>query len=701
MRTNIPGFDELLYGGLDISSPCTVIFIKGEEDAERALFGMQFLYGLAQSIKDILPEADFKKYYPNFISTVQDPAYINDVLLDIIISSSITRLRNQKLSSDIKYSNTFSSVFFDLNKILCAYFEPSLYDYLPLNIIDDIDELICLEAVYYSNRTNSLHFRTKDATSDTSNILFGRKHNELIHYFVDDPTEGTEIDSSCLKIMNDLSEYVGFNYVPMYISQQPDLFEIKDVLINTNLTVLDIPNLDKTNYKDLIDAISDAKRECKRIADETEKSVAFEENGINETSIPHHVIVVTLPSEAENLIPDYLADMIISLKPNEIQNYRIDQLSIVKSKLQTSSLGWHQYKYRDYGFEVYPSLHRVFQVRRYLQRAMVYTHSNVISDTYQQYLFQTDSDNCNNSLQDYLNSRCKITEAYLEALYPEQRLDYRTSELLSRIVLHNPEKEPQKGDTEAMIQGHIHKTQEGVTAIIGNGNTFKRFLTFGGIFSSSINKEHTLILMLNKDERMIRRRLGCPARINRDRCDNRCENCYSFIHFMNIMMGCITPEEFIYYLQLQLDTPFQDGKTIKRIIIDDLQILDYCFPLLKNNSLFISALAMLCRERDITLHILCDKNGESVQALRAIADNIICTDRDESGKLLVYVERFAGYHNSPSKIYCGKVCSVSQLFECYDRRNTCFHINNGAIEEIMIPSMDGFWFNKKDNKTQR
>lgn len=703
VRTNIPGFDELLYGGLDISSPCTVIFIKGEEDAERALFGLQLLYGLAQSIKDILPEADFKKYYPNFISTVQDPAYINDVLLDIIISSSITQLRNQKLSSNIKYSSTFSSVFFKLDKILCEDFEPSLYDYLPFNIIEDIDELICMEAAYYSNRTNSLHFRTKDATSDTSNILFGRKWHEIINYFVFEPSKEKKPHPSLLKIMNDLSEYVGFNYIPMYISHERDMATIKQKIFKTNIISIDIPDVDENKAQNLIEAILETKNECKKIAKKIEESLAQEEieNRKPNESVPHHVIVVTLPFGVERLIPDYLADMIISLKPTEIQNYRIDQLSIDKSKLQTSSLGWHQYKYRDYGFEVYPSLHRIFQVRRYLQRAMVYTHSNVISDTYQQYLFQTNSDNCNNSLQDYLNSKCKITEAYLEALYPEQRLDYRTSELLSRIILHNPEREPQKGDTEAMIQNHIHKTQEGVTAIIGNGNTFKRFLTFGGIFSSSINKEHTLILMLNKDERMIRRRLGCPARINRDRSDKRCGNCYSFIHFMNIMMGCITPEEFIYYLQLQLDTPFQDGKTIKRIIIDDLQILDYCFPLLKNNSLFISALAMLCRERDITLHILCDKNGESVQALRAIADNIICTDRDESGKLLVYVERFAGYHNSPSKIYCGKVCSVSQLFECYDRRNTCFQINNGAIEEIMIPSMDWFWFNRKDSKTQR
>ena len=682
--TNISGLDELLYGGLDISSPCTVILIKGDEDSERALFGVQLLYGLAQSIKDIIPEDDFKAYYPNFISTIQDADYINDVLLDVIISSSITKLRNHKLSSNVKYSNTFSSIFFNLGEILCADFEPSLYDYLPGNIMNDIDELICMEAVYYSNRTNSLHFRTKDATSDTYNILFERSHSKIIDYFVEDSSKDKNVDADNLKYMNDLSEYVGFNYIPMFISQENNSNEIIKALLQTNMIAIDIPDLNDDAHKCLIEAILKTKNEL--IKKNRRKGHDFEE------PIPHHVIIMTLPTDSGNVVPDYLADMIISLKPAKKQNYRIDHLSITKSKLQTSSLGWHQYKYRDYGFEVYPSLHRVFQVRRYLQRAMVYTHSNVISDTYQQYLFQTNDDNSNNALQEYLSSKNKITEAYVEALYPEQRIDYKISELLSRILLHNPHRKPQQNDTESMIKNHINKTQEGVTAIIGNGNTFKRFLTFGGIFSSSINKEHTLILMLNKDERMIRRRLVCPARINRDKCGTHCGICYSYIHFMNIMMGCITPEEFIYYLQLQLDTPFQEGKTSKRIIIDDLQILDYCFPLLKNNSLFISALAMLCRERNIMLHILCDKNGESVQALRTMADNVICTDRDDSGKLLIYVERFAGYHNSPSKIYCGKVSSVCQLFECFDRRETCFQINSGTMEEVMIPSMDGFWF---------
>lgn len=695
VSTGILGLDCLLYGGLDLSAPFTVIFVKGDIDSERAMFGVQLMYGLAQSIKNILPEKDFEKnYYPRFVSTIQDARYINDALLDTIVSSSITILRNRKLSSDSKYSAVFSEFFFKLDNILCKNFKPSIYDYLPDDIVANIDEYICSEAVYYGNGTNALHLRTKESTSDTMNILFKRRYNSINDYF--GMENGDEDTPERTEIMNSLSKYVGFNYVPMYISEETDVKTICDKYIGKyNLTVVDIPDivryndkneLDRTKIGLLVDALYNARKELLGQDGENNKLRYGEKTR-------HRVLIVSLPLSANSLIPDHLADMVVTLKPAELQNYRIDRLSVEKSKYQTASQGWHQYKYRDYGFEVYPSLHRIFQVRRYLQRAMVYTHSDVITDTYQQYLLRLGAGDANNALNDYMRVKDRITAAYVEALYPERhRLDYSTSELLSRILLYNREVKP-GNDTETFIKNHVHKTQEGVTAIIGSGNTFKRFLVVGGVFSCSMHKEHTLILMLNKDERMIRRRLTCPARGKRDKNHQCCRQCYSYIHFMNIMMGCITPEEFIYYLQLQLDTTFQDGKKIKRIVIDDMQVLDYCFPLLKNNPLFVSALAILCREREITLHILCDRDCESAQVLRAIVDNTICTDRDSTGKLMAYVERYAGYNNSPSKTYCGKIEAVSKLFECFDRDVTIYQINNGAVEEENITSIkEKPWF---------
>jgi hypothetical protein len=169
---------------------------------------------------------------------------------------------------------------------------------------------------------------------------------------------------------------------------------------------------------------------------------------------------------------------------------------------------------------------------------------------------------------------------------------------------------------------------------------------------------------------------------------------------MNIYMGSITTEKFIYFFDRQLEVCFADGKKIKRVVIDDLEIVDFCFPFLKENELFLAALILICKERGISLYVLCDKHGKQAKALKALSENVIYTDRDKNGKLLIYIEKYAGYNNTPSKIYCGKVKSVKNLFECYDRMDekeqtsSYFAFNTMQIEDSSVSSMEDFWDNK-------
>lgn len=55
--------------------------------------------------------------------------------------------------------------------------------------------------------------------------------------------------------MNDLSEYVGFNYIPMFISQENNSNEIIKALLQTNMIAIDIPDLNDDAHKCLIEAI--------------------------------------------------------------------------------------------------------------------------------------------------------------------------------------------------------------------------------------------------------------------------------------------------------------------------------------------------------------------------------------------------------------------------------------------------------------
>ena len=77
--------------------------------------------------------------------------------------------------------------------------------------------------------------------------------------------------------------------------------------------------------------------------------------------------------------------------------------------------------------------------------------------------------------------------------------------------------------------------------------------------------------------------------------------------------------------------------------------------------------------------------------------------RDKKGKLLVYIDKFAGYNNTPSKIYCGKIATVKDLFICYDMMNemehltTYFSFNTKSIEDQPTTTMDDFWYKINTN----
>lgn len=254
-----------------------------------------------------------------------------------------------------------------------------------------------------------------------------------------------------------------------------------------------------------------------------------------------------------------------------------------------------------------------------------------------------------------------------------------------------------------------------VTALIGNPNSFKRFLAIARTFRASKNKEHTLVILFDKEEDEMRRQFICPG-FNTDLTSvlpclelmdlseqnkpdvndkakrenvyqkypikNRhcsacfyncklkecCHQCYKYIHFLNVRMGCISADELYSVLKQQINVPYFDGKNqkkVSRIIIDDLQKIDYSFPLLKDEHLFLTALVTLCRENDVELQILCDKKAGLTKELCSLADNVICINRDkaDTNSIVLYLERFAE-HISPSEIIQYDIDNISELFKC-------------------------------------
>lgn len=678
VKTNIIGLDRLLLNRLEIPKDGNVtIVIRGDEIMDRTCFGLQLLYGLGQSYDLLHEKHDAEPVSLRFVSACMSKPYLDDLLLDMLITTGVRYLTRRYVGSYMKHDqlNRFASAWFDMKEVLCLKHTEAINS-LPLREIrNETDLLISEEAIYYSLRTNALHFRTGNKRSDDMNILYPRRYDCIHDYF----------------------ENVG----PLMKLLGRDLcYPLLDVDIQTGVC----PNSYVDIYPDEVNLVGvdlTSLYEC--CEDEESAYCALLSTLRHYKNVPGRgVFIIIVPGKAR--LPECPVDVLIDMKTTMRSGYQLQYLSIVSNKLQQSKIGWHQYKRLDRTIEVYPSLHTYFSERQYLQRALVYTHSNVISDTFQQYLNNNAMiGNSNASYIDYQNTREQVSDRYYEDLYPHDSYDFSLVDILERILLsesstHRRSKDLCETDGGPDMGSNVVRGYRGgVTAVIGHAHTYKRFLTFGGIFSAALNREHTLLLLLNKDDAMIRRRLSCPARRSREVGCKDCKSCYSYIHFMNICMGNITPDEFIYQLERQIEVAFACGKKIKRIVVDEMQIIDYCFPLLSESPLFIAALVAFCRDRGISLYMLCDKRGRSVGTLRAVADNIICTDRDKDGKSLLYIDRFAGYNNIPSKVYCARICKVRDLFECYTRlndneeRQSFYTLKGNVIEDQSRTSTNDFW----------
>lgn len=679
LATGIRGLDKLLYDGININTvegdDNILIVIKGDvEENDKTLLGMQILYGLAQSIETVKDEYEYLDDIANMpvmYSTYYRTGMLEELFLDYFISSGIQEILKKKASKDdsvILNSTKYANLLFDCSEIKCK--QITHYRNIPFATINEkVDSLIGDGIVYYNNRTNSLHFKVED--NDTKfNLIYERKE-EL---------KKMMSDNGCRAELVHLYNYTGQYAIPFrFYGYDKDDELIEHISGENKLLAIDISDQKFVDSEKLFN-----------IFKLLEKS---------------KIAVLIVDSKVE--IPENRANIIINLSSRFEGNVLQKTLQITKSDLQDFMPGLHQYKKRDYGIEVYPRLALYIIERRYLQNSLVYTHASVLNETYQQYqkLQKFYQDTSSNMYEDYERELEKKENVHFRSIYPKNYMQLVSIDLLNKIfmplnplnhLLHKSEEE-----SEFLENEYMYGNAGFVTAVIGAANTYKRFLTFGGIFGSAATKDHTLIILMNKNESMIRRRLTCPARPLRGDMYKECNNCYGYIHFMNICMGHITPEEFLYYLEKQIEVTYDGSlkKRIRRIVIDDLQILDYCFPRLNEaGGLFLAALAEMCRIHDIILYVLCDNTAGMLPALRALADNVVLTKKDKNGHPLVFVEKFAGYSNTPSKMYCGKVKNIYKLFRCvenFDSKDVRTFDFQSNIVELEDMDVNAFMNNEK------
>lgn len=809
LSTGIPGLDSLFYNGIQLTqfgdlnhsgapgndktekNKGLVIAIRGVKGTHKLTLATQIMQGLTKEIYKLYGHDMFvlnnkpvdkddkenngqqdnpiQENIPCLFSLNKDKDNLRDMYLDLLLSKEINYVIKENISNsdEVWQENTLASHLFDLSKDYKQLNKTSC-KYVPDDYRENADKYICDRTFYYSSRTNALHFRREEEGDDDENILFNRKSDSLADY--------CEQKKTWPPVMNKIKEdffNVAFNEFPK--ENNSNGFYVETAFIKLQQILSSLAESQTLMPCIVIDGFAQ-----------------FQDEDLKRVPIEHLINVLRLKSLFSIMIFDERgkeiscnADIIIDMRQgyDEDSHYSFYELQITKSVYQTAALGWHQYKERLYGIEVFPSVHRLMQRRNYLSFMLPNAHQSILNESYEEYLRSVKKDlgnPCYYGYEKYQEEKIRRKRWMLQEMYARQITNLYGEQFMSR-------KSPKKPFIQLLEEAFLEenpecacnwltaqrwKTHEDITALIGNPNSFKRLLTNAGTFNACRKGEHTLVILFDKEEEDVCRQTICPGFryeglhwITRDEksmatkggtwmpcfpkpdngnmdeeteekdgrkknekedieqnfymmpCDDscptknicmlnrECSKCYENIHFFGVRMGCITADELFAVMKDLLETPFPDGKRFKRVVIDDLQKVDFSFPLLKNNQLFLSALITLFRQHNVKAQILCDKRASLTQPLCSVADNVVCMCREEKDvdKVTIYIEKNSE-HTRPSEIHKYTIDNIQRLFICNPKDKSIIlnykldendkDMDRAFIEYERIGSMKEYWRTK-------
>ena len=725
--TGVRGLDDLFYGGLRFdhlerlqagSKNGLIIVIRGARGVHKTLLAMQMLHGLARNILETYKECQFSK--PLFFSLNKKRDSLLDMYLDLLMSMQACAIVRDSVSGDKSkwQSNAWAKSLFDLaSGIDCMQSDGREGLAIPDDCIVHADKYIAERSLYYNPRTNALHFRRGKIRDDFGNLLFCRKFDTLQEYCA---------NGKCsLKSLP-----------PQF---QADFFDV-------GFNVHDKEAKSQAYLRTSLDSFSKVLEQVELLAEEQrcpccviDGFSGLDTHDLENLPFAHMEVVlrsaaavsiVVFDQRGENL--NFNADIVLEMRQSQIkeEKYTYHELRVAKSVFHSASLGWHQYKKRDDGLEIFPSLHLLLQRRYYLAHILTTTHAASLEDSYEYFLMHSGKTQYSGYVESEKFKARRILREIVESnmKYRELPLQGGMSselDLLEKVLLG-----PRNGCGL-------------VASFVGNPNTYKRFLMRGGVYSAAMRREHTLIVLFDKDLEVMRRSTFCPAYMDSDACKREvpclddkqpmggicsvcnvkscklsdCEQCSQYVHYFPLRMGGVFADEFLSVLHEQMEIPFSDGRKVSRIVIDDLQRIDYSFPFLKREKLFLSALINLCREKRVELCVLCDKKASFVQELCALSDNVICTKREladevvgggkSHDKVTVYLERVIGHTGAhPCEIFQYDIDEASKMFCCKGGKlqlNVSLNDKGVAGEEAKagivikeIDSMKQYWRAKYD-----
>ena len=665
ITTDIPGLDKLLFGGLHLQCPSTAeiegpltIAIYGDKGTSKALLAIQMLHGITKSLRgyDIFCKVGGVSKQIEFIEPLfcssDGTSNVSDMLIDMVISKCVNAIVENNASDKGEWkASEFANIMFKTNNSSIN---------IPIDK-DKLDMYIGEEILVYNSHTNALHLampqNRKDRNKDDDIPLFLRRYHEIRRYV------------NLIRRRNKGSGNLWDNFFDVIIYSAKDgdeaVFDKFDERLAEN-TFIPCLVVDR-NLSDYKAANSEL---FERLRQRSVVAIYIYEDSLR----PKQGMQFDLHIELRR-------------KEDETTHYLFNQMSITKSTLQDTAMGWHIYKKRDYGIEVYPSSHVLLQKRRHMPKDVLFSQKPILAHTFQHFIEEKQDKDCRKEKSLIEFESCLEDTHYLE------------KKLHTLLETHESQKEKECpiDVLKAVLMPSSAKEGGRVTALIGLPNTYKRYLTHSSTFSASCNGRHTLNILLDKDDQIMNQKMLCPAhiynsnmlRLAEDRI-SLCAGCYKNVHVSNIRMGCISPDEFFFYLIKQIEVSRKHAP-ISRIVIDDVQKIEFCFPILYNDGLFLTTLISICKDYQIDLFMLCDKKSKLVNALRAQADNVICTERTEAKQLNIYIERYAE-STTYSRLWKCKIEQPLKLFYCdivgTDRK---FYLNERNVTNEEIFSMEDYW----------
>lgn len=649
VKTGIPGLDTLFFGGLHLHHYSTnveeagivasrnqegiVIALRGPRGVNKTMLAVQMMHGLTKNIHEFRKD---KLGIPIVYSLNKRADNLENMLLNFVLSRIIENMSGLWREHIAEHGN--SSVFCDFlfdTSLPFVFQKDGAGDdsVLPDNISTGLDSFIRNNIITYNPRTGALHLRRSRPGDDTRNMLCRRRHDTLSGY-ADDLRLGCQypalLKGEFFKV--NVNTFGDENYGTKERQPVYGYFESNNVQKLSNF--IDYLNGLQGKFLSCIvlEGFSDLSN------DDLSK---VEINSLEQTLRKSALIsIIVFDKRTKNIETN--ADIVIDMRRSfsAQEEYTYNELQITKSIFQESVLGWHQYKNKSTGIEVYPSIHKLLHERNfYVNNRRL---DSLLEIDYPQYM--------EIALQNGATFENDITGLSLYERYIKEKTDLK-EEILEDLCREDPMTDCGNAQllTERLLMSRIMPAFNGVplqtqvspvTAIIGNPNTLKGYLASLRTIDRCLSGKNTLSILLDRDERVIRNFFRFPIKGLGKEHQKLIRNCYSHIFVHLLRMGCISAEELFYNLKERLAYFPNSGRGM-RIVMDNLHNIDVCFPFIKSQSLFVPTLINFCREKDMELDVICDKSSSMAGTLCLLADNVLCLDRDSNNPdhITIYVEK--------------------------------------------------------------